>query len=167
MSLFSSGRIWPYFIGGSIVLVFGFCVATIVVTQGVNIQESDAYMSKYQDADANANEIIQATISFDKKYKIEYVEGSALTNSVSYKITDINAKSLDNAKVIISTSRPETKEFDQKLDNPQIKDGIYTFSDLKFPKEGVWNIIAKVEIGDDYKYYHIKADTRNAISYEY
>ncbi len=167
MNLFSSGRIWPYFIGGSIILVFSFCVATIVVTQKANIQESDAYMSKYQDADKNANEIIRATISFDKKYKIEYIDGLALTNSVSYKVTDSNAKTIDNAKVIISTSRPETKEFDQKLDNPQIKDGIYSFSDVKFPKEGVWNIIAKVEIGDDYKYYHIKADTRNAISYEY
>ena len=167
MSLFKSGRIWPYFIGGSITLVFGFCVATIVVTQRVNIQESDAYMSKYQDADKNANEIILATINFDKKYKIKYIEGFALTDSVSYKVTDSNAKTIDNAKIIISTSRPETKEFDQKLATPEIKNGIYSFSGLKFPKEGVWNIIAKVEIGDDYKYYHIKADTRNAISYEY
>jgi len=148
-------------------LVFGFCVATIVVTQSANIQESDVYMSKYQDADLNANEIIRATISFDKKYDVNYVEGFALTNSVAFKVTDKNAEVINNAKVIISTSRPETKEFDQKLDNPQIKNGIYLFSGLEFPREGVWNIIAKVEIGDDYKYYHIKADTRNTNSYEY
>ena len=158
----SSGRAWPYIIGGSITLVFGFCVATIVVTSKADIQSSDAYMTYYQEADANANELIKAKISFDKKYKIEYVgegikEKSAI---VQYRITDLNNNPINNAKMILATSRPETSKFNQKLDSSKVENGVYTFSDLDFPKVGVWNLIAKVSVGKDYRFYNLKADTR-------
>jgi len=165
----SNGRIWPYAIGASITLVFGFCVATIIVTQKANIQTSDAYMTYYQDADANINDLIEARIAFDKKYKIKYIsKGIAAEGStLSYKVTDLNDKVINNATVILSTSRPEMNDFNQNLDNPTVENGIYTFSDLKFPKAGVWNLIAKVQIGDNYRFYNIKADTRNTNSYEF
>ena len=165
----SSGRIWPYAIGASIVMVFGFCVATIVVTQNVNIQESDAYMSKYQEADLNANELIFAKQAFDKQYSIEYINDAPVKSGVDvrYKVTDVNLKAVNDAELTLALSRPETKEFNQQLATPKVKNGIYTFSGLKFPKEGVWNLIVKVKIGDDYKFYHVKTDTRNASSYEY
>ena len=44
MSKKSNGRVWPYIIGLSITLVFGFCVATIFVTSRADVQESDAYI---------------------------------------------------------------------------------------------------------------------------
>ena len=69
----NDGRIWPYAIGGAITLVFGFCVATIVVTSKADIQKSNAYMTYYQDADSMANEFIEAKIKFDKKYKVSYI----------------------------------------------------------------------------------------------
>ena len=165
----SNGRIWPYAIGASITLVFGFCVATIIVTQKANIQTSDAYMTYYQDADANINDLIEARIAFDKKYKIKYIsKGIAAEGStLSYKVTDLNDKVINNATVILSTSRPEMNDFNQNLDSPTVENGIYTFSDLKFPKAGVWNLIAKVQIGDNYRFYNIKADTRNTNSYEF
>jgi len=165
----SNGRIWPYAIGASITLVFGFCVATIVVTSKANIQNSDDYMTYYQDADAMANDFIEARIAFDKKYKIEYIsKGIAAEGStLSYKVTDVDNKAVDSAKVILSTSRPETEEFNQKLENPKVENGIYTFSGLKFPKAGMWNLITKVQVGDDYRFYNIKADTRNTNSYEF
>ena len=165
----SNGKMWPYGIALSIVAVFGFCVATIVVTQKANIQESDAYMTHYQDADANANELIKSTIAFNQKYKIEYVsqsigEAEAL---IQYKVTDLNSNPIDGAKIIVATSRPETSDFNQKLENPKVENGVYTFSGAKFAKGGVWNIIAKVEVGKNSRYYNIKADTRNNITYEF
>ncbi len=165
----SSGRIWPYAIGLSITAVFGFCVATIVVTKSANVQESDAYMTHYQDADANANELIQAGIAFDKKYKIAFMsDGIGQPNPIiKYSVTDVNSNPVENAKILIATSRPETKEFDQKLENPTYENGVYIFNGAKFPKAGVWNIIAKVNVGDDTKFFNIKADTRNNITYEF
>ena len=164
-----SARIWPYAIGASIVLVFGFCVATIVVTQSSNLQGSDEYMLKYQEADLNANTLIAARIAFDKKYKISYLsDGLQSSNSsLAYRVTDIDNNPIDNAELIVAISRPETSEFNKELTNPTHKDGVYTFSNLEFEKAGVWNFISKVKIGDDYRFYNIKADTRTKDAYEY
>lgn len=162
MSKASSGKIWPYILGGSITLVFGFCVATIMVTSKADIQESNAYLTKYQDADAKANEFINAQIAFDKKYNIEYVtEGIGGENpQIKYKVTDKNGVLINDAQVLIDISRPETEKFNQQLEKFTVADGVYTFEGAKFPKEGVWNIIAKVQVGDDYRFYNLKADTR-------
>ena len=164
----SNGRIWPYSIGASIILVFGFCVATIVVTQSANIQESDAYMTHYQDADANVNDLIEAQIAFDKLYKIEYISKGIETGSVvEYRVTDLAGKAINDAEVMLATSRPETNEFNQNINNPAVENGVYAFSGLEFPKVGVWNLIAKVKIGDDYRFFNIKADTRIKESFEF
>jgi len=158
----SNGRIWPYAIGLSITLVFGFCVATIVVTQKADIQESDAYMLKYQDADAQSNEIIEARIAFDKKYSVAFtskdvkMEGSTF----KYSVNDKDGVALNNAKLILAISRPETGEFNKKFDSPTIKDGIYTFNDVKFSRPGVWNLLLKVEVESDYRFFDVKVDTR-------
>jgi len=158
----SSGRVWPYAIGGAITLVFGFCVTTVIVTSKADLQLSDAYMTYYQDADANANKIIQARIAFDKKYKIEYVNNGIKQgkSEISYKVTDLNDHLVNDAKMILATSRSETSKLSKKYEIFKVENGIYTFSDLDFPKAGIWNLIAKVTIGDDYRFYNIKADTR-------
>lgn len=164
-----SARIWPYSIGASIVLVFGFCVATIVVTQSGNLQSSDEYMLKYQVADLNANTLIAARIEFDKKYKVSYISNGLKTTgtTLSYRISDINDKPVNSAELIVAVSRPETQEFKKKLTKPTIKDGVYTFSNIAFEKPGVWNFVSKVTIGDDYRFYNVKTDTRTKDSYEY
>ncbi|WP_304545838.1 FixH family protein [Sulfurimonas microaerophilic] len=162
MAKLSSGKIWPYILGGSITLVFGMCVATIMVTSKADIQESNAYMSKYQEADARANEFINAQINFDKKYNIEYVTESIGVDKpqIKYKVTDKSGKLIDNAEIIIDISRPETEKFNQLLETFTVQEGIYTFEGATFPKVGVWNIIARVQVGDDYRFYNLKADTR-------
>jgi len=164
----SKGLIWPYSIGMAITLVFGFCVTTVVVTQKANIQESDAYMTHYQDADANVNKLIEAQIAFDKQYKIEYISNGIKTGvPVSYKVTKLDGSSVDNAELILATSRPETNEFNKNTDNPTVINGVYSFLNLEFPKPGIWNLIVKVTIGDDYRFYNIKADTRDKKSSEF
>ncbi len=165
----SSGKIWPYILGGAITLVFGFCVATIVVTSKADIQASDSYMTHYQDADANANKLIKAALAFDTKYTIEYIPKKLATKeaTVSFKVKDKNGKSIENAEIILAISRPETGKYNKTFQDPKESEGVYTFSGLEFPKAGVWNLVTKVSIGKDYKFYNIKADTRNANSYEF
>jgi nitrogen fixation protein FixH len=165
----SSGRIWPYAIGASITLVFGFCVATIVVTSKANIQGSDAYMTYYQNADAQANDFIEARIAFDKKYKIEYITTgiSAKDSVVKYRVTDLSGKPVNSATLVLATSRPETDEYNQKLENPTVENGIYSFEGLEFPKEGIWNLIVKVSVAENSRFYNIKADTRIKEAFEF
>jgi len=169
MKLLESGKLWPYGVGIAITLVFGFCVATIMVTSKANIQPSNDYMVKYQEADAKANDYIQAKIAFNKKYNVEYVTESIGGKNpvVKYSVKDLKGNPVNDAKIVISVSRPETSEFDQTLENPKVQNGIYSFEGAKFPKAGVWNIIAKVTVGDDYRFLNMKADTRIKEAFEY
>jgi hypothetical protein len=164
-----SGKIWPYILGGSITMVFGFCVATIVVTGKADIQESNAYMTHYQDADAKANDFIEARIAFNKNVNIEYLPKQLNQDGtdLEYKITDKNGNAVNNAKLKILISRPETHALDQKLNAPSVVDGKYTFKNVKFAKPGVYNFIAKVEVGDLSRFYNIKADTRYKNAFEF
>jgi len=165
----SNGRIWPYAIGIAITLVFSFCVATIFITGSSAIQESDAYMIKYQEADLNANDFIKKRMAFDKLYTIEYVTKKISGESpvISYKVSTKDGLALNSAKIKIAISRPETDEFDKTLEHPSVDNGIYSFTLEEFPKKGVWNIIAKVSVDDKERFLNIKTDTRNPRSYEF
>ena len=165
----SNGRIWPYAIGIAITLVFGFCVATVIVTSKADIQSSDAYMTSYQEADKKANEFIIAKLKFDKKYNIAYVTESIGGDKpvIKYELTDKAGNPVNNAEIIVSISRPETAKYNQKLSNAKVDNGIYSLEGAEFPKVGVYNIIAKIQIGDDYRFYNIKADTRIKEAFEF
>ncbi len=165
----NSGKIWPYAIGASITLVFGFCVATIIVTSKLPVENSDTYMTYYQDADANANDLIKARIAFDKKYKIEYLtDGISCESSVlKYKVTDLDSNPVSDAKFKVIVTRPNNHKHDQELNNPTFVDGIYTFSTIKLPQKGRWDIMAKVNVGDLQRFYNVKADTRAKEAFEY
>ncbi|MFK5938823.1 MAG: FixH family protein [Sulfurimonas sp.] len=164
----NKGKIWAYSVGFSIILVFGFCVATVMITSSANIQVTNEYMTSYQEAENNANDYINDKIAFDKKYKISYAPTS-LTKSadVLFKVMTLNGDVVENAKLTILVSRPETHVYDQKLESTTLNNGNYTFDNVKFEKVGVWDIITKVEIGKYSRFYNIKVDTRNKLFSEY
>ncbi len=165
----SNGKIWPYAIGISIVLIFGACVATVIVASTLPVQKSDKFMMDYHDADANANEIIKAQIAFDQKYKIEYLTQGLSTKgtSIRYKISDADAKAINDAKIKVVLTRPNQLQYDIALENPTVSEGVYTFENVTLPLEGRWDVMAKIEIGQDSRYYNLKADTRNTTFKEY
>ncbi len=159
-----SPKIWPYSIGFSIIAVFGFCVATVFVVESANIQESNTYMTKYQEAELNANHYIKNRIAFDKKYKITYVPKMLKEEStLAFKVSDLSGKIVKNAKLTLLVSRPETHVYDQKLQSEVLKDGNYIVQNVKFAKKGLWDIIVKVEVGKYSRFYNIRVDTRNKI----
>ena len=162
MTIFESGKLWPLGVAAAITAVFGFCVWTVKVTSSANIQESDAYMTSYQDADAKANDFIKARIAFDKKYKLKYVTEKLDENGVDvkYSLTTKDGKPVENATMILAISRPDTHKYDEKIANPVFENGLYVFKDVKFPKTGAWNLLLKVNAGKETRFYDIKTDTR-------
>ena len=165
----SNGRIWPYAIGISIVLVFGACVATVMVAGKLPVEKSDTYMMGYHEADAKANEIIEAEIEFNKKYKIEYLTSVLNTKGsvIKYRVTDLDSNPVNDAKIKVVITRPNNHKYDQILTNPSIQDGVYTFESITLDQEGRWNIMAKVDIYDDQRFFNLKADTRAKEAFEY
>ncbi|MCK9492149.1 MAG: FixH family protein [Sulfurimonas sp.] len=165
----SSGIIWPYAVSIAIILVFGACVATVVITNTLPVEDSDTYMRGYHEADAAANEIIEARIAFDKEYTVDYInEGLNLDNStIKYKVTDKQNNPINDAKVKIVITRPNNHKHDQILESFEVSDGIYSFESIKIPIEGRWDIMAKVNVGKLERYLNIKADTRKDEIVEY
>jgi len=165
----SNGRIWPYAIGASIILIFGACVVTVIVANKLPVEKSDTYMMGYHEADAKANELIQARINFNKKYKIQYItDGLSLDSSIiKYKITDINNKPVNDAKIKIIITRPNNHKYDQELINPNVSNGVYTFDKTTLEIQGRWDIMAKVNVDKEQRFFNVKADTRSKDAYEY
>ena len=165
----SSGRVWPHAIGASIIFIFGACVATIVVTSKVPVEKSDTYMMGYHEEDAKANDIINDRIEFNKKYKIEYLTDDFNSQNcvVKYKVGDINSNSVNNADIKVVVTRPDNHKYDQELINPAVEAGVYTFSPIKLPLEGRWDIMAKVSVDGVQRFYNIKTDTRSKEIIEY
>ncbi|OHD96336.1 MAG: hypothetical protein A3E21_08635 [Sulfurimonas sp. RIFCSPHIGHO2_12_FULL_36_9] len=165
----SNGRIWPYAIGASIIFIFGACVATIIITNKMPVEKSDTYMMGYHEADDKANEIIEAQIAFNKKYKIECIANNLKQQNgiIKYRVSDINSNPVNNAKINIVVTRPNNHEHDQELYNPKIENGIYTFDSFTLAGEGRWDIMAKVSVDDVQRFYNIKTDTRGMEVVEY
>ena len=67
----------------------------------------------------------------------------------------------------VSEKYSSVSDFIKTLNKPAVENGIYSFSGLEFPKVGVWNLIAKIQIGSDYRFYNIKADTRIKDAFEF
>ena len=165
----NNGRIWPVAIGVSIILVFFAAIATILVAVKLPVEKSDTYMMYYQEADANANKLIQARIDFDKEYTFKHslVELSLDNSTIEYKMLDIKLNPVNNAKVKIIVTRPNNHKNDQEFLNPKVENGVYRFESIKLPLEGRWDIMAKVTVDDVERFYNIKADTRNREIKEY
>ncbi len=165
----SNGKIWPYAIGASIIAIFGACVATVFVANTLPVQKSDTYMMGYHEADAKANELLQAKIAFEKHYKVEYVteEFGTQKATLRYKISDKEANPIDNATIKVVLTRPNSHTYDQELTNPEVQNGIYTFAPITLPQEGRWDIMAKVSVGELERFYNVKVDTRGTLAVEY
>lgn len=165
----SNGQIWPYAIVISIILIFAAGVTTVVIATKSPVEKSDAYMMDYHEADAKANDLIEARIAFDKKYKIEYITDSlSMSDStIKYKVSDVDSKKVCDANITVVITRPDSHQYDKQLSNPTVENGVYSFKSIKLEKEGRWDIMAKVSVGDLQRYYNVKADTRVKNSSEY
>jgi len=165
----SNGRIWPYAISAAIIFVFGAGIATIMVAVKLPVEISDTYMMSYQDADVKANDIIKARLAFNKKYQIEYINKNLKMEDtvIQYKISDLNSNPINNAKVKLVITRPTDHNSDQEIVDATIKNGIYTFSNIKLPLKGRWNLMLKVDIDSLHRFYNVKVDTRKNKFTEY
>ena len=155
------GLRWPIGIATAIVCIVGMGAWTIVETSKEGVQESDIYMTSYQDADTNANELINARIAFNKKYNIEYLgkQLNADNAQLIYKITTKDGKSVNDAKVKVIITRPQTHNEDMTLNAPKIDNRTYSF-ETKLPGIGRWDVMASLEVGADKRFYNLKMDTR-------
>jgi len=160
---------WPIGIALSFILIIGLIYGTIVVSLEYPIEPSDRNLLNYHEYDKNVNEIILKKLAFDKVYELSYVSEpiSASKTQIKYKLINKYGKAIDNAVIKAMITRPDQNDYDIILENPKVVDGVYSFKSVSLPKEGRWNIIASISIGDDLRFLNLKADTRYPETFEY
>ncbi len=170
MSKDSQGRIWPYAIVIAIILVVIFGAITITIAVKNPVEMSDRDMQNYHHYDANANDIINAKIDFDKKYTISYNHHSFKKEDavVSYKLVDKNGEQINDANINIIVTRPDNHQSDIAIAKPsKIANGIYTFEVGALPLAGRWDILSEIKVDGEVRYFNLKVDTRNESAFEF
>ncbi len=169
MSSKSQGRIWPYAIVISILLIIAASAWTVYVAIQHPVEMSDMDMQNYHHYDANANDIISAKIAFDNKYTLTYHSHSFDQSNavVSYLLVDKSGRPVNDAKMNIIVTRPDNHKNDLPLDQPKVENGVYTFEVGALPLAGRWNILTRIVAGNDERYFNLKVDTRNNGAFEY
>jgi nitrogen fixation protein FixH len=165
----NAGRKWPWIIALSIFIFIIAIIFAIKVALTAPVELSNYGMQNYHAYDANVNDIIEEKIAFDKNYTIAFVTPQITPKGtvISYKIGDKANGAVDNAKIEVVLTRPDTTDFDIALNNPTVADGVYTFKATDLPKLGRWDILAKISVGDKSRFYNLKADTRNSHTEEF
>ena len=158
----NAGKKWPWIIALSTIAIVGFAIVTVKVAIKNPVEMSDYGMQSYHTFDDNANDIINAKIAFDRNYTIAFLTPQILEKKsvLIYEVKDKSGNAVDNAKIEVLMTRPDTVKLGLNLSNPTIIEGKYTFNAIDLPKPGRWDIMAKVTVGENQRYYSLKADTR-------
>jgi len=160
--MLKSGKQWPIFVATAIMGVVGLSYWTIKETMKTDLSQSNIYMEKYQSVDENINEIIEANIAFDKKYTLELTKHELGKKDayIEYTLHTKDGKPVNDAKMKLVLTRPISDAKDIVLRPTQIKNGTYSFENIHLPKRGRWNLLLRVNVGKNERYYNLKADTR-------
>ena len=165
-----NGKQWPIGITAAILAVVVACGVTIfIVAKHAPVEESNLYMQGYHDTDANYNDIIKAKNSFDKLYTISFgtAQISEQSTILDYSVKTLEGEIVDNAKFKVVLTLPYTSKEDILVENAKFNGSSYTFGAVDLPHPGRWNIMAKVSVGNEYRFYNLHADTRQPNTFEY
>lgn len=165
----NAGKKWPWMIAISTIIVIGFSVATIKVAINNPVEMSEYGMQSYHEYDDNVNDIINAKIEFDKQYTIAFLtpQISEQASVIAYAVKDKSGNAIEDANISVILTRPDTCKLDIALDKPRVKNGVYTFKAIDLPQAGRWDIMAKITVGENQRYYNVKADTRYPNTFEF
>lgn len=146
---------WPYAIVGMILTVVMLGIWTIKVAVSNPVQESDAYMMKYQDVDENINEILAKQQAFFAKYDID-LSANKLHLGENRVVVAVSGKNdgapVPDATIVGKVTRPTTNREDIELKNFVFRDGRYVSEPFELKRAGRWNIQVQVKIGPDVGY---------------
>ena len=163
------GKKWPWIVVGGILGVVGLSYWTVKIALENPVQLSDLDMQDYRHFEHDANENIRAKIAFDQKYSLEYLTETFKSEGadIIFKVTTRTGEPVNDANFTVRVTRPGTHEFDRNVSVRSVQDGVYSFKSVSLPKEGRWDILTHVQIGDEHRYLNLKADTRYPNVFEY
>jgi len=170
------GKFWPYMILGFVFIGIALGYWTVKHAINMPVHESNEYMMKYQDADKNANAIVEAQQRFDSRYKVQILDAKiskfkpehikrksgvvlALSgnNTIKYRILDKSSgKIVSDANVSLLVTRPHTEKEDQLFKDIKSKDGLYIVDNIKLKNPGRYILRVRVQKGNAIGYKDIE-----------
>ncbi len=158
---------WPHMILGFVAIGVILGYWTVKHAIGMPVHESNEYMMKYQTADTDANEIIEAQQRFDSRYRLklsgfkpsdfkpEHLKrkhGTIMAlepvNRIVYELTDRSGKPVPDANVSLLLTRPHTEKEDQVFPDLPYKDGRYVLEKLAIKNPGRYILRVRAQKGD-------------------
>ncbi len=143
----NSKSFWPYGITLAILAVVIMGAGTIMIALKHPVQMDEAYLDKhYQEVDGHINEILESERLFSKQYKIILSNTKFKIGKNSLKVDIIDKYShrhVDNMKVSVKITRPDSDEFDIKLKSKDGEDKGYLFPAFDINKHGRWIVLIK------------------------
>jgi len=142
---------WPHSIVIGIILIVIACAVTIKIALDNPVEMDSYYLEKYQAVDDNINEILEKQEIFDKNYKIEHQTVKFTfgnNNKVELLLKDKNNQAVNDAKIRLMISRPDTNKYNQEFIVEAGVDGVYTFEGIKAELPGRWQVLTRISIND-------------------
>jgi len=181
-------QLWLLFFFVIFGFTFSMIIWTIKSTVSTPVYEDRSFMASYQDVDENYNTMVEATNKFNSLYNTEISINNRMVglelsdlrygqrslekmsknqemlhlgeNSISVVISDKKSKEIvSNAKIEFQITRAIEDKYDINLNAFKFDNNIYRTT-TKIEREGNWNIIGKITIGDDVGYLYIKTGTQ-------
>ena len=169
-------------------MTFSMIVWTVKSAVNTPVYEDRSFMTSYQDVDENYNQMLLSNAKFNAKYSCNVkINGKRMgmelsdllygqrslekmsknqkllvlgENKISLSIVDKKtSKAIKSAKVEFQITRAIENMLDLNLNNFKCIDDIYAAS-ANITKDGYWNIIGKVTVGDNSGYFYIKTTTQ-------
>jgi predicted nucleic acid-binding Zn-ribbon protein len=161
---------WPHMILGFLIVGITLSYWTVKSASSIPVQESNAFMMKYQQADMKINEILRKKERFDAQYRIEMVDTPTAMveiehakrakaeravvlhsggNTFYYHVVDRTGHLSTDANVSFLLTRPHTKSEDHLVENVPVKDGKYVIENIEVVKPGRYTLRLKAVIDDN------------------
>jgi hypothetical protein len=167
---------------------FSMIIWTVKSAVNTPVYEDKSFMSSYQDVDDNYNQMYLSNAKFNSRYTTEVtINGRTVgmnfsdvlygqrslekkstnqnmlitgKNSLSISIKERESQAVvKDANVSFQLTRAIEDMYDINLNNFKFENNVYT-SIGEITREGNWNIIGKIMIGEDTGYLYIKTNTK-------
>ncbi|MBE0491226.1 MAG: FixH family protein [Sulfurospirillum sp.] len=140
---------WPHAIITMILLTIGACAWTIQIALDNPVEMDSFYLEKHQSVERNINEINANQEKFDANYAIKHESvkfSMNQENSVIFSIIDKSGKVVENAKIRLMISRPETNKFNQEFTLEKATNGKYSVNGIQAIKPGRWQVLTRISL---------------------
>jgi hypothetical protein len=169
---------WPHMILGFLAIGLTLSYWTVKSALSLPVQESNQYMLKYQMADININQILEAKARFDKDYRIEILNAPVMVmtdnihskrpqanaivlhkgrNTFAYAITDKEGKNISDANVTFLLTQPHSRKQDQLFTDIAFREGAYHINEVNIEKAGRYSLQFRAEIKNSMGYSELSA----------